>query len=169
MSNTTTSEQPEVSRKPGRPSKQSVEHSTVGIKKGVSSWTPANVADIEGKEDGYRYRKARKDQDNVARKRQEGWEVVSDLNGSEATSSGGYGRINDGSQTTSVREGTDWVLMRIPEEVAVKRDAYFNNESARRVQGLTAHLKKDMGEKGGNAPVHGNITISSKDGMQVIE
>ncbi len=139
------------------------------LKKGNPTWSPANVAEIQGKEDGYRYRKIRKDTDNISRKKQEGWDIVSGINGQETSSQAGYGRINDGTALTSAREGTDWVLGRIPEEEAQKRDAYFNNETARRTQGLTAHIKKDIREKGGNAPVHGDITISSRTGTQVIE
>lgn len=139
------------------------------IKKGNSTWAPANVSEIEGKEEGYRYRKIRKDADNVAKKKQEGWEIVSGVNGQSTTARAGDGRINDGNSLTSVQEGTDWVLGRISEEEAQKRDAYFNSETERRTKGLTAHLKKDMQSKGGNAPVHGDITISSRRGTQVIE
>ncbi len=139
------------------------------IKKGNSTWSPANVAEIEGKEEGYRYRKIRKDADNVARKKQEGWEIVSGVNGQSTTAQAGNGRINDGSSLTSVREGTDWILGRMPEEVALKREAHFNGETERRTKGLTAHLKKEMNNKGGGASVHGDITISSRHGTQVIE
>lgn len=137
------------------------------IKKGNDTWSPANVAEIQGKEDGYRYRKIRKDPDNISKKAQEGWELVSGVNGQNTTSQAGAGRINDGTAITSVREGTDWVLGRMPEEEAQKRDAYFNNESKRRIAGLTSHLKKEMGKDG--AAIHGDITISSRRGEQVID
>lgn len=152
-------DKPDLRLKENRPAKQ--------IKKGNATWSPANIAEIQGKEEGYRYRKMRKDPDNLSKKAQEGWEIVSGINGQTTTSQAGDGRINDGMQLTSIREGTDWVLGRIPEEEALKRDDYFNNESKRRVSGLTAHLKKEMGKDG--AGIHGDITISSRRGEQVIE
>lgn len=137
------------------------------LKKGNPTWSPANVAEILGKEEGYRYRKLRKDPTNLANKEQEGWEIVSGINGSKTTSEAGAGRINDGKALGSVREGTDWVLGRIPEETALGRDDYYNKENARRVSGLTAHVKKEVGKEG--AQTHGNITVSSRMGEQVIE
>jgi hypothetical protein len=134
------------------------------IKKGRTSWTPASLNEFSDKEDGYRYRMVRKDPENLAKKTQEGWETVSKLNAN--TKHDDPGRIEDGQNLTSVQEGRDWVLMRMTEEVAKERDAFWNNESARRVSGLTAHVKKEIGKTGGEA--HGDITISSRSGTQVI-
>lgn len=148
--------------KPGRPPKQS------GIKKGKSSWAPASLNEFIDKEDGYRYRMSRNDPANLAKKAQEGWENVSGVQGAN-TKHVSPDRINDGANLTSVQQGHDWILQRIPEETAAERDAYYSRETERRVEGLTAHVKKDMREKGGNAPVHGEITISSRMGKQVID
>lgn len=148
--------------KPGKPSKQ------VTIKKGKSSWAPASLNEFVDKEDGYRYRLSRKDQTNLAKKAQEGWENVSGIQSSN-TKHISPDRINDGKPLTSTHEGHDWILQRIPEEMASERDAYYDREAKRRVEGLTSHLKKDMRDKGGNAPVHGDITISSRSGTQVID
>lgn len=131
------------------------------LKKGKASWQPASLNEFEGKEEGFRYRMSSKDPKNLAKKDQEGWETVT----------GGIkhidaGRIDDGAKMTSVYEGHDWVLQRIPEEVAQDRDAYWNKETARRTAGLTAHIKKDLSKD--SAEVHGEITISSRNGTQVI-
>ncbi len=134
-----------LSRKPGRPPL---------VKKGKSSWKPASLNEFNDKEDGYRYRMARKDPENLARKASEGWETVSKVNSPD---------------TKHVDAGRDWILQRIPEELAQERDAYYQNENDRRTAGLTAHVKREMQNKGGNAPVHGEITISSRSGTQVIE
>lgn len=136
------------------------------MKKGRPSWQPASLNVLNDKEDGYRYRLIRKDPDNIARKKREGWEILSGLSGSKTTHESA-GRINDASQMTSVVEGNDWVAGRIKEDVAQERDAYFNNESERRVSGLTAHLKRDLARDG--AQMHGNVSISSKRGTEVIE
>ena len=136
-----------------------------GIKKGKPRWKPASLNEFTNKEAGYRYRMSRKDPENLEKKAREGWENVD----STKTKHVDAGRVDDGKPLTSVNEGKDWILQRIPEELAKERDEYYNAENERRVSGLTAHLKKDMKEKGGNAPVHGNITISSRKGTETID
>lgn len=145
----------EVKRGPGRPKQES-------FKKGNSSWKPASVTDVANKEDGYRYRWSGKTPDNLAKKQAEGWESVSSLGGAVAS----QGRIDDGKPLSTVYEKHDLVLQRIPEEVALERDAYYNGETERRTAGLTAHIKKEIGKEG--AETHGDITISSRKGTQVI-
>lgn len=137
------------------------------LKKGNTSWKPASVTDVTNKEDGYRYRWSNKNPDNLAKKEAEGWETVSKLTSDKATPSND--RIQDGKNLSSAYEKHDVILQRIPEELAQGRDEYFQNETQRRTAGLTAHLKKEIKDKGGNAPVHGDITISSRQGTQVIE
>lgn len=146
--------------KPGRPKQE--------VKKGRSSWAPASVTDVTDKEEGFRYRWSRKDPENIAKKEREGWETVSGLS-SDSVKAADDGRVQTGKKLTSTYEKHDVILQRIPEETALERDAYYNRESQRRVEGLTAHVKKEMQDKGGNAPVHGDITISSRKGTQVIE
>lgn len=138
------------------------------MKKGRSSWKPASLNEFYDKEDGYRYRMSAKTPGNLAKKAAEGWETVSKLQ-SPNTTHEATNRISDGKPLTSVQEGHDWVLQRIPEELARERDDYYNAESERRIAGLTSHLKKGMDREGVNAPIHGDITISSRKGMQVIE
>ena len=152
-------------RKPGRPPKQ---ESSIGMKKGKASWKPASITEVSDKDPGYRYRWVNKNPDNLAKKEQEGWEPVSKLS-SDKASYVDPDRIQDGKQLTSTYEKHDCILQRLPEDIAKERDAYMNRESARRVGGLTAHLKKDMAKDGVNAPIHGDITISSRKGTQVID
>lgn len=135
------------------------------IKKGNDSWRPASVTDVVGKEPGYRYRWCNKDPDNLAKKEAEGW--ISVGLDSDKTSPVDSNRINEGKPITSVIEKRDVILQRIPEELAQERDAYFNKESERRIQGLTAHIKKDLGKEGAGS--HGQITISSRKGTKTIE
>lgn len=150
----------QVKRGPGRPAKQED-----ALKKGNSSWKPASLNEFTDKDPGYRYRMSRKDPQNLSKKSQEGWETVSGIQGSQ-TSHDDPKRIEHGKPLTSVHEGHDWVLQRIPEEIAQKRDEYFNGETERRTSGLTAHIKKEMGKEG--AAAHGDITISSRKGTQTI-
>ena len=139
-----------------------------GIKKGKPSWKPASLNEFEGKEEGFRYRMVNKDPKNLSKKTQEGWETIGGITSGSQIKHEEPGRINDAKPLTSVVEGNDWLLMRLPEEKALERDAYFENESDRRVKGLTSHIKQEMRDKAGGASVHGEITISSRKGTQTI-
>ena len=148
-------------RKAGRPSIKQTPS-----KKGFTSWKPASALDVENKEDGYRYRWVNKTPDNLSKKAQEGWETVSGLQADSSLNTDN-GRIFDGKPTTTVREKHDVILQRIPEELAQERDAYFQNETNRRTAGLTAHIKRDL--QANKTTAHGNITISSRSGEQIID
>lgn len=143
-----------------------IEQKKSSLKKGNSSWKPANITDVVNKEEGYRYRWVNKDPDNLAKKAAEGWEVVTGLQGDKVTSEGEL-RINDANRLTSTHEKRDVILERIPEELAKERDTYYDKENERRISGLTAHIKADVGKAGGNA--HGEITISSRKRTQTFE
>lgn len=148
----------EVKRGPGRPKQEA-------FKKGNSSWKPASVTEVMDKEDGYRYRWSNKAGDNLAKKKAEGWETVQAGEGDSARPIS-PNRIDGGAQMTSVYEKHDLILQRIPEELALERDNFYNNETERRTSGLTAHVKKEIGKEG--AHTHGDITISSRKGTQTI-
>lgn len=136
------------------------------VKKGKSSWKPASAIEVVNKDPNYRYRWSAKTPDNLAKKDLEGWETVSDLQG-DSVEHIDADRIEDGKKITSVYEKHDCILQRIPEEIAQERDAYINSETARRTKGLTAHLKKEIGKEGG--VTHGDITISSRRGTEIID
>lgn len=133
------------------------------LKKGNTSWKPASLNEFSNKEDGFRYRMSRKDSDNLSKKQQEGWETVSDLQ-SPDTKHENPNRIDLGTPLTSVQEGRDWVLQRIPEDVAQARDQYQEDLKERKTQALTAHIKKEANEQG--TDTHGEITISSRKGTK---
>lgn len=152
--------------KPKRGNPNWIKSEGESVKKGKRSWKPASLNEFDNKEPGYRYRMVRKDPDNLAKKESEGWEKVSAIQGSK-TEHNDPQRINEPKRLTSVQEGKDWVLARMPEELAQERDDYYQNETNRRVAGLTAHMKKETAAQGTNT--HGNITISSRTGTQIIE
>ena len=139
----------------GRPKSQKLE-----LKKGKPSWKPASVTDVTNKEPGYRYRWANKLADNLAKKVAEGWETVSGIT-SDRAKAVDDGKIDSGNRLTSGYEKHDVILQRIPEEIAQERDAYHNDKVRKQTLGLTSHFKNEIRDKGGNAPVHGEITISS--------
>lgn len=150
----------QVKRGPGRPKQEDT------LRKGHSSWKPASLNEFTDKEPGYRYRMVNKDPNNLAKKKQEGWETVSGIQSSQTSHEPPPNKIEYGKPLTSVNEGHDWILQRIPEDLAQGRDAYFNAETERRTAGLTAHIKNDLSKEG--AGMHGDITISSRKGMQTI-
>lgn len=135
-------------------------------KKGNASWKPSNLGDITGKEAGYRYRRVRKDDDNIAKKKDEQWEMVSKINAPSAAHVFPDGRPDEGHQVDSVVGGRDWVLMRIPEEIAQERDAYINAKSDRLTKALGSQTRKDLGN---NVPMHGAITHNQRGVKTVIE
>lgn len=136
------------------------------MKKGNASWKPASLNEFSNKDPNFRYRQVRKDPENLAKKAAEGWETVSGVEGSD-TKYTDPDRIDLPSQMTSVVEGRDWILQRIPEDKAKLRDEYFDTENDRRIAGLTSHVKKENAKSG--AGTHGEITISSRKRTQTIE
>lgn len=153
----------EIKRGPGRPPKNEAP-----FKKGNSTWQPANVLDIFNKESGYTYRIVEKSPRNVAKKQREGWEIVSGANSpNTGNHTGNY--LDKGSQMTSVVEGYDYVVMRIPDELAQERTAYYNAESGRRMSALKRQTDQDLSKIGNGAPVHGSITIEKKGVRTIIK
>lgn len=153
----------EVKRGPGRPPKTDSE---APIKKGNSTWKPANILDVFDKEPGFRYRVVEKTPRNVAKKQREGWEIVSAIQSpGTGNLTGNY--LDKGKAMTSVLEGFDYVIMRIPEEMALERDAYFDAESNRRVSALKREADKDLHKSG--APIHGSITLEKRGVKNIIK
>ena len=136
-------------------------------KKGNTSWKPASLLDIRGKDPSFRDRIVRKDDANIAKKLKEGWEFVDGTSFSKTEHVDPTGRPDLGKKLTSLQEGHDWVLMRMPEETARARDSYISEETARREMALVKQAKTDFSSD--KAPVHGNITIEKRGVATVIE
>lgn len=152
-------------RGPGRPP-----NNEAPLKKGRSTWKPANVLDIIDKEPGYRYRVAEKSARNIAKKQREGWEVVSAINSPNTDNKSIGNGVDIGKPTGSVLEGYDYIIMRIPEEDALERDAYYNSESSRRMSALKRQTSDEFSKIGKDgAPVHGSITIEKKGIRNIIK
>lgn len=135
-------------------------------KKGKPSWKPSNLGDIIGKEHGFRYRRVRKEDDNIAKKLEEKWDFVSKVDSPNTSHAFPTGRPNEGKQLDSVVGGRDWVLMRMPEEIAQERDNYINAKINRSVRALSAQTRSDLGR---NVPVHGAITQEHRGIKTVID
>lgn len=138
----------------------------LGLKKGKATWKPASVLNITGKEPGFNYRILEKSPRNLAKKQQEGWELLSGINNSNGTDNAG-GNIETGKPLTSIIEGHDYVVARMPEDLAQSRQEYINNETERRSLALLQQTKADLGNTG--APIHGSITMEKRGVRTVIK
>lgn len=146
--------------KRGRPPKEQA-------KKGTKSWSPSNLGDILEKEPGFRYRKVRKDDDNIAKKKDEQWEFVSGVNGYKTSTIQPAGRPDEPHKITSNVEGRDWILMRMPDEAAEQRDAFYQDKVKRLERRLTRQTQDELSKDG--ATMHGSITKEHKGYKTVIE
>jgi hypothetical protein len=152
-------------RGPGRPPSQV--QAEAPVKRGVRSWTPSNLGDVIEKEPGFRYRKVRKDDENIAKKREEGWEFVSGINSPSTKAIHPASRPDEPHKITSNVEGRDWIAMRLDEETAAARDAYHNEKSDRLERRIGTQTKNDLGKNG--AAVHGSLVKERKGVRTIIE
>jgi len=136
-------------------------------KKGTKSWSPSNLGDIIEKEPGFRYRRVRKDDDNVAKKLEEGWQFVNAINGPKTQAIHPEGRPDEPHKITSTVEGRDWVAMRLDEETAQARDEFYNEKTARLEKRINTQTKQELYKDG--ASIHGSITKERRGVKTIIE
>lgn len=153
-------------RGPGRPRKEPE------VKKGTKSWTPSNFGEVINKEPGYRYRWARDDADNIAKKHAEGWETVNGTTNPSTTAKFSQSRLDEPNQMTSTPKRRDAVLMRLDDDgedsPAQQRDRYHNEKVDKLEKRIYAGTKKELASEAG-APIHGNLTKERKGVRTVIE
>lgn len=160
--------QVEPPKKLGRPpNSERATPASSPLKKGKRTWKPAALNEFFDKEPGFTYRMANKDPYTLAQRKQEGWETVNATAGKGVTYQDPARVGTDGKPLTSAIEGPDWILQRVPDETADEMRAYYQGETDRRTSGLTAHIKKEAREQGTNT--HGEITIESRKGTQIID
>lgn len=124
-------------------------------KKGSRSWAPAAPLGIKAKDPSNRLRWVHAEPANMLKKRAEGWEQA---NVGDAVHDRPNG-VESGSGTPAgVLEYRDMVLMKMPEEMAREREAYYRNASQEQVSGLKTRAKRDIRAKTG-VTVEGDITI----------
>jgi hypothetical protein len=124
-------------------------------KKGNRSWRPAAPLGIKAKDPSNRLRWVHAEPANMLKKRAEGWEQA-DVGDAVHDRPNG---VESGSGTPAgVLEYRDMVLMKMPEEMAREREAYYRNASQEQVSGLKTRAKRDIRAKTG-VTVEGDITI----------
>jgi len=124
-------------------------------KKGNRRWAPAAPLGIKAKDPSNRLRWVHAEPANMLKKRAEGWEQASVGDAVHDRPNG----VESGSGTPAgVLEYRDMVLMKMPEEMAREREAYYRNASQEQVSGLKTRAKRDIRAKTG-VTVEGDITI----------
>ena len=108
-------------------------------------WTPPSSLDAPPAPDGFRHRWIRvetlgmDDTKNVAGKLREGWELVR----SDEYPESNYPTMNTGKYSGVIGVG-GLVLARIPEEIALAREAYYNKQTKDRDEAVKNDILKEQ-------------------------
>lgn len=134
---------------------------TPAPKKGRATWRPATLLDVQGKDPAFVYRWLLNDPANIAKKKAEGWEVLSKTTtGSDKSKHVKPGVVGDGESLTSVVQYRELILGRIPKEMAEARAEYFQAITKRQTLRVKQELLDNVQKAAGSlpaAPVHGEI------------
>lgn len=139
------------------------EQLTPAPKKGHRSWNPAQRLDVVGKAKGFRYRWCNNDPANIEKKLAEGWVLVNKT----TNLPGEHERREtpqDGANLTTAKTYREMVLMALPEDIALDRDRYVNEQSQKQVLGLKTATEREHQKQTASGiptrPLHGTIVIS---------
>lgn len=124
-------------------------------KKGNRSWAPAAPLGIKSRDSSSRLRWVHAEPANMLKKRAEGWEQA---DAGDAVHDRPNGVESGKGSPAGVLEYRDMVLMKMPEEMAQEREAYYRNASQEQLTGLKTRTKRDIRSKTG-VTVEGDITI----------
>lgn len=126
---------------------------TAPIKKGNRSWKPASTVNFSNMEPGFRYKCVLNKPERISRHEQEGWEIVS-RKGAAGTNIPSESLERLGRSVDTTVKVRDTVLMRMPEEFAKEREAYYNQRTQRRTKALREEAEQQVRATG--APVYGS-------------
>lgn len=128
---------------------------TATPKKGNRSWTPAAPLGLKARNPEDRLRWVSTDQANLMKKRAEGWEYADK---GDAVHDRPNGVESGVGAPAGVLEYRDMVLMKMPEELAREREAYYQARAQEQLSGLSSRTKRDIAAQTG-AIVEGEIKI----------
>ena len=137
------------------------------VKKGRASWRPARKLDALNKAPGFRYRYVSTDYANLQKKLAEGWEFVNPSTGIPGQHNPSAREIADGKNLDTVQKMRELVLMALPEEIALARDAYHAEKTRHRARALEKSLDQDLSKAASatgsrhTAVSHGSIKIGA--------
>lgn len=124
-------------------------------KKGARSWVPAAPLGIKAKDPTNRLRWVHAEPANMLKKRAEGWERATR---SDAVHDRPNGVESGVGAPADVLEYRDMVLMKLPEDVAREREAYYRTQAQQQLSGLQSRAKTEIRRQTG-ATVDGSIQI----------
>lgn len=136
-------------------------------KKGRASWRPARKLDITKKAPGFRYRYVSTEYANLQKKLAEGWQFVNPSTGIPGLQNPSAREVSDGKMLDSVQKLRELVLMALPEDIALERDAYHAGKTQHRARALEDSLQQDLSKAAGTlgsrhtAVAHGSIKIGA--------
>ena len=137
------------------------------VKKGRASWRPARKLDALNKAPGFRYRYVSTDYANLQKKLAEGWEFVNPSTGIPGQHNPSAREIADGKNLDTVQKMRELVLMALPEDIALERDAYHAQKTRHRAKALENSLTQDLDKAASatgsrhRAVAHGSIKIGA--------
>lgn len=137
------------------------------VKKGRASWRPARKLDVINKADGFRYRYVSTDYANLQKKLAEGWQFVNPSTGIPGQHNPSAREVSDGKQLDTVQKMRELVLMALPEDIALERDAYHAAKTKHRAKALEDGLQQDLSKSANalgarhTAVAHGSIKIGA--------
>lgn len=118
---------------------------TVAKREPTIPWAPARILDIpeKFKDPAFTYRWVNKDKaGNLRKKQSEGWEIDKELT---RKMSGIAKPIQDGSPMDGTIQVREMIVMRLPQERAEARKAYYRDKNARSIKDKEAHFKNEVG------------------------
>lgn len=124
-------------------------------KKGNRSWRPAAPLALKAKDSSFRMKWGHTDPARMMRARAEGWEPADPGDAIHDRPSG----VDAGKGTPAgVVEYRDMVLLKMPEELARERDAYYREAAMNQLNAIKTRAKKEIRQQTG-VSVEGSVTI----------
>ncbi len=135
------------------------------------SWKPAGRLGDFTTPEGYRARWVHDTPDNIAKKEAEGWIILNKTKFPNLKGGGNYERQVTDSQgeTSTVLKRNELVAMILPEEDALARTAYYEQETAERTQSALSHSEVKKLLSKGDPRAARNVVSYNPDGISTIE
>lgn len=124
-------------------------------KKGNRSWRPAAPLGLKAKNPNFRMKWGHTDPARMMRAQAEGWVPADPGDAVHDRPSG----VDAGKGApSSITEYRDMVLLKMPEEMAKERDAYYREAASSQLNGIKTRAKKEIRQQTGVA-IEGSVTI----------
>jgi len=129
---------------------------TTVTKKGNTKWKPANILELKNKDPNYAYKWAKRDESNIQRYEEEGWEVVDSK--TDSVKSIRANGIDNGAQTDTTIKSREFILIRTPNENAEARRNYYKSIGDEMITAIKTTAENAIHSDGGK--VYGRMKIT---------